>query len=179
MEHSETLDSNPRPPMFKTAAENGAVISGVLIIYSMILYLLDFHTEQWLGSVGIVIMVILLFIFGQRYARSGGRTDFGYGRAFKFLISVVFISALISGVFNFIYFEFISPETIDLSIDQSYESMIEQGMSEEQAQQQMKFVLPWMNSWVFAGSGVFMTLLFGGIASLIFAALIKQESSSI
>lgn len=165
--------------MFKTAAENGAVISGVLIIYSMILYLLDYHTEQWLGSVGIVIMIIMLFIFGQRYARSGGRTEFSYGKAFKFLFSVVFFSAIISGVFNFIYFEFISPETIDLSIQQSYESMIEQGMSEDQIEQQMKFVLPWMNSWVFAGSGVFMTLLFGVIASLIFAALIKQESSSI
>ncbi len=173
------LNTELRAPMFKTAAENGAVISGVLIVYSMILYLLDFHTEQWLGSVGIVIMIILLFIFGQRYARSGGRAEFTYGEAFKFLFAVVLISAILSGVFNFIYFEFISPETIELSIEQSYESMIEQGMSEEQAQQQMKFALPWMNSWVFAGSGVFMTLLFGGIASLIFAALIKQESTSI
>ena len=173
------LNTNSRQPILKTAAENGAVISGVLIVYSMILYLLDFHTEQWLGSVGILIMVILLFIFGQRYARSGGRSELTYGSAFKFLFLVVLFSAIFSGVFNFIYFEFISPETIELSIEQTYEGMIEQGMSEEQAQEQMKFVLPWMSSWVFAGSGVFMTLLFGAIASLIFAALIKQESSSI
>lgn len=179
MEENKLNLADPRPPLAKTAAENGALITGILIIYSMLLYLLDLNKEQWLGMVGMVIMIALMFVFGRRYSESGGRTELSYGRAFKFLAILVFVSAVLSAVFNYIYFEFISPETIDFSIQQSYDQMIERGLSESQAEAQLKFVLPWMSSISFTLVGMVMTVFWGLLASLIIAVMMKKEPTSI
>jgi len=179
METNDLFPEDSRPPLFKTAAENGTLITGVLIVYSMLLYLLDLSREQWLGAVGMVIMIALMFVFGRRYSQAGGRSELSYGRAYKFLAVIVLVSAVLSGIFNYIYFEFISPEIIDFSIQQSYEQMIERGMTESQAEAQMKFVLPWMSSISFAAVGVLMTVFWGLLASLLIAVMMKKEPSSI
>lgn len=173
------MTEDPRPPLFKTAAENGALITGVLIVYTMLLYLIDLHKEQWLGIVAIVIMVILMVVYGRRYSEAGGRSELSYGKAFKFLAILVIVSSILGGIFNYIYFEFISPETIEFSIEQTYDQMIERGMSESQAEAQMKFVLPWMSSVSFAAMGMLMTVFWGLLASLIIAVMMKKEPTSI
>lgn len=179
MEEQELVNNNPRPPLFKTALESGAIITAVLIVYSMILYLMDLHTVQWLGYVAIGVMLVALYVAGNNYRKSGGRAPFTYGQAYKFLALTLVIASVLGGIFNYIYFTWIAPEIVDLAIDQSYEEMLERGMSEKQAEQQMNHVLPYMTSIIFALFSVVGSIFWGLLASLIMAAMLKRETSSI
>ena len=175
MEENELLATNPRPPLFKSALERGSIITAVLIVYTMILYLLNLHAEQWLGYVAIGIMIIA----GVKYRDSAGRSPLSYGGAFKFLFLTLLVATVLGAVFNYIYFLYIAPETLNLAIEKSYEDLLDRGMSESQAETQMKFILPWMTPEFFTVIGALMNIFWGVIASLIMAAILKRESTSI
>ncbi len=179
MEENELLTTSPRPPLFKTAMESGAIITAVLIVYTMILYLLDLHAEQWLGYVAIGIMIIALYIAGVKYRDSAGRSPLSYGGAFKFLLLTLVVASVLGAIFNYIYFLWIAPETLDLAIEKSYEDLLDRGMSESQAETQMGYILPWMTPELFTAIGALMSMFWGVIASLIMAAMIKRETTSI
>lgn len=174
------LDVNGgRPPLFKAALEGGIIVAAASIVFGMVLYLLGLHTEQWLGFVSLFVSFVVLFVVGNNYKKKGGKASLTYGEAFKYLILAVLISAVIMGVFNYFYFSWIAPEIIDVAIEQQYETMLERGMSEDQAMQNMEFAMPWMTPLVFSLTVVFSFIFLGLIASLIIAALIKQETTSI
>lgn len=179
MDEQEISAGNARPPLFKSAFESGLLITAILIIYTMGLYLLNLHTEQWLGYMAIVIMIVALYVAGNNYRKKGGRAAFTYGQAFKYLFLTLLVASVIGGIFNFIYFTWIAPEIIDFAIEESYNQMLDRGMSEEQAEQQMQFALPWMTNWSFALFGIVGSLFWGTIASLIMAAILKRDNSSI
>lgn len=168
-----------RPALFKAALEGGIIVAAASIVFGMILYLLGLHTEQWLGYVSLFASFVVLFVVGNNYKKKGGKAPLTYGQAFKFLMIAVLVAAVITGVFNYFYFSWIAPEIIDMAIDQQYEAMVERGMSEDQALQSMKLALPWMTPITFAVTVFFSFIIFGLIASLIIAALIKQETTSI
>lgn len=179
MDERDLLTLEKRPPMFKFALESGAVITGILIVLTMLGYLLNLHAEQWLAYLSIGIMIIALYVAGTKYRDSAGRSPLKYGEALKFLILTLVITTVIGSVFNYIYFIWIAPETIDMALEKAYEDMLDRGMSQDQVDQQMKFVLPWMNPAMFTVVGALMTLFWGAIASLIMAAMLKRESTSI
>ncbi len=179
MDERDLLATDIRPPMFKFAIESGVVITAILIVLTMLGYLLNLHTEQWVGYISIAVMIVALFVAGSKYRDAGGRSNLSYGQVFKFLMLTLVVTAVISAVFNYIYFMWIAPETIDMAIEKSYEDMLGRGMSQSQVDQQMKFVLPWMTPAVFTATGVVMTVFWGLIAALIMAAMLKRETTSI
>lgn len=178
MDQQELITSS-RPPLFKSAFESGAIITAILIVYTMILYLINMHTVQWLGYVAVGIMIVAIYIAGVKYRDAGGRTSFSYGSAFKFLALTLVVASILGGIFNYIYFIWIAPEVIDVAIETSYEEMLGRGLSESQADQQMEFVLPWMTPEFFALIGAFMSIFWGLIACLVMAAMLKRETTSI
>jgi len=169
---------NP-PSIFKGAIEPGLIASAVIIIFTMVLYVANLHTIQELGYIGSLLILGAQINYGMKFRKKQMNNNMTFSQAFKFGMSMAFIIALVTSVFNFFYFEFIAPEIIDLAAEKSYEDMVSRGLTEEQATQQMEFVMPWMNSWVFTITGVFMTLIFGLITALIAAAFVKRESNSI
>lgn len=174
------LDVNGgRPPRFKAALEGGIIVAAATIVFTMVLYVLDLHTVQWLGYVSLFASFVVLFVVGNNYKKKGGKATLTYGQAFKFLIVAVIISSLIIGFYDYFYFRWIAPEIIDMAVEQQYEALLDRGMSENQAMSNMEFVMPWMTPLVFALTIVFTFIFLGLLASLIIAALIKQESTSI
>src|SRR5690606_40409895 len=112
MEENELLTTSPRPPLFKTAMESGAIITAVLIVYTMILYLLDLHAEQGLGYVAIGIMIIALYIAGVKYRDSAGRSPLSCGGACKFLFRTLLVPTVRGAVCDDVQFRWIAPETL-------------------------------------------------------------------
>ena len=179
MDENELSEANARPPVFKSAFESGLLITAILIIYTMALYLLDLYMVQWLGYVAIGIMIVALYVAGNNYRKKGGRAALTYGKAFKFLFFTLLVASVIGGIFNFIYFTWIAPDVIDFAIEESYNQMLDRGLSEDQAEQQMQYALPWMTNWSFALFGAVGSIFWGTIASLIMAAMLKRDTSSI
>ncbi|TVR42031.1 MAG: DUF4199 domain-containing protein [Cryomorphaceae bacterium] len=176
---NENIEITARPPFFKTALEKAAVVTGVLIAFTMILYLLELHHNRWVASTSFILMLVLVFSFGRSYALSARKEVFTYGQAFRFLMAIFFLSALMSAVFNYIYFLYIAPETIDMAIEEAYENLMKSGMSEEKAMEIMGMQMMWMNPLSFAATAAISTVLFGMLLSLIMAVFIKQEPKSL
>jgi hypothetical protein len=180
MEQENTPVSLSSPSLFKGAIEPGLITSAVLIIFTMVLYVAGLHTIKELGYIGTLLVLGAQINYGQKFRKKEMNNNMSFGQAFRFGLSMALIIALVTSVFNFFYFEFIAPEIIDMAAEKSYEDMVKGGLNEEQAANQMaKFVMPWMNSWVFAITGIFVTLIFGLLTALVAAAFVKRESTSI
>jgi len=179
MEDTIQYQQETAPSLFKGAIEPGLITSAVIVIYSLVLYVAGLHTIQELGYISFLLILGAQINYGMKFRKKQMNNNMTFGQAFKFGLSMAVIVGLVTSVFNFFYFEFIAPEIIDMAAEKSYEDMVKRGMSEEQATAQMGFVMPWMNSWVFAISGIFMTFFFGLITALIAAAFVKRESTSI
>jgi len=179
MEEEITPLLSGNPSLFKGAIEPGLITSAVLIIFTMVLYVAGLHTIKELGYISFLLILGAQINYGQKFRKNQMNNNMSFGQAFRFGLSMACVIALATSVFNFFYFEFIAPEIIDLAAEQSYEDMVKRGLNEEQATSQMAFVMPWMNSWVFAISGIFMTLIFGLLTALAAAAFVKRESISI
>ena len=176
---NDNFEISVRPPFFKTALEKAALVTGVLIVFTMLLYLLDLHHSRWIASISFILMLVLVFSFAKSYAQSARTEVFTYGQAFRFLMAIFFLSALMSAVFNYIYFLYIAPETIDMAIEEAYENLMKSGMSEEKAMEIMGMQMMWMNPLSFAATAAISTVLFGLLASLVMAVFIKQEPKSL
>lgn len=179
MDEMEVNQGDGRPPLAKAAFDGALLITALSIIFTMVLYLLDLHLNQWLGYLTFVVIFTALFLVGKKYRDTGGRRELTYGKAFKFLFFTTLFVALLTAVFNFVYFTWIAPEIIDFAIDDAYDRLLDSGMGEEQAQKSMEMQVPWMNNWTFAVGGIFATLFWGTIAALIMAAILKRESKSL
>lgn len=179
MEQENTPLTSGSPSLFKGAIEPGLITSAAIIIYTMIIYVAGFHTVQWLGYIGSLIILLAQINFGAKFRKKEMDNNMSFGQAFKFGFSMAVIIALVTAVFNYFYFEFIAPDIIEMAIEKSYNDMIEGGLSEEQATVQMGYAMPWMNSVSFTLVGVVFSIIFGAISALIAAAFVKRESNSI
>ena len=180
MEENELLTTSPRPPLFKSALESGLVIAAILTVYSLLLYFIDLHLEQWLAYVAIVIMIVALYFAGNNYRKIGGRAAITYGKVFKFLLLTLLVISIASGIFHFVYFKWITPEAVVFIQNQAYEEMIGRGLSPKQAEKRMEMIIPWvMKPPSLAIIAALQYILWGLLASLIMAAMIKRETTSI
>jgi hypothetical protein len=179
MENTEQIIPEAKISYLKSALEPALITSAIIVIYTMLLYVAGLHTIQELGYFGTLIILIAQIQFGIKFRKTVLNNNISFGNAFKYGFSIVFILAFVTSVFNFVYFEFIAPEVIDMAAEKSYQDMVERGLSEDQATLQMEYVMPWMKGWVFALSGILMTMFFGMITALIAAAFVKKESNSI
>ena len=67
-----------------------------------------------------------------------------FGEGFKMSWVALIVSSLLTGIYSYILLAFVSPELVDLMIQQQYDEMLESGMQADQAKVAMKFVQMFM-----------------------------------
>jgi len=179
MEQEITTISPNSPSIFKGAIEAGYVAAALIIIYTLVLFVAKLHTIQVLSFIGSLLVLGAQIHFGMKFRKNQMNNNMTFGQAFKFGLSMLLINSLVTFIFNYFYFEFIAPEVVSLAVQETYNSLINGGLSEEQANIKMGLILPRMNSFTFSVGYLFLTLVFGLLTALIAAAFVKRESISI
>lgn len=166
-----------KPTMFQTTLTWGLITGFAGVVYSLILYFTDMITNQGLGYVGYVILLVGIYLGTKAYRDQSLDGYISYGKALGTGVMISLFTAIISVVFMILLYTVIDTELIDKVMSLANEKNMERGLSEEQSQQAMemgkKFFVPFA-----AVAGLFAGVFVGFIISLITSAILKKEGDS-
>lgn len=156
----------------KTHLQYGLIISAIIILLSVIFYILKLNEQQWTQWVGLVIMFIGVIISCIQYAKlNDGNVTFGnvFANGFKTTSVVALLTVLFSVIFVLIF-----PDIKEKALEKVRLDMEKQGQSDDMIEKAVSMTDKMFMVFILAG-GIFGTLLFGAIASLIGAAAAKKN----
>ena len=154
----------------------GLILAAILIIYTTILNFAGLQTNQALGWLSYLILVIGIIYFVSAFGKANNdNTTFGDLFAYGFKVSAVVAIILI--IFEIIFNQ-IFPEFREKIYELTRQKMEEQGkLSEEQITSAIDIVKKFF--WLgLIGGTAFLTALFGVIGGLIGAAVTKKNPVS-
>jgi hypothetical protein len=155
----------------------GVIIALAVIVFSLILFLLNFAKDSALQYLTYLILLGGLFLAQTNYRNKymGGYID--YGKAFMVgLLTSVFLS-IIMGIYTFIFFKYIDPGAMDEILSSAEQKMMDKGMTEMEIEQGMAMVRKFQSVGLMTFFAVAGNIFFGAILSLITAIFVKREST--
>ncbi len=158
-------------------AKNGAILGAGYILSYMLTHAINgsLHTANDIsGNINSILLIAAIILFTRKYRAEFTKDYFSYGEAFKvgFFISV--FAGIIGSFFLYIYYSFISPESVNQFLILQQNAFLNSGMTEEQASQMTEIWKNMISPGVMAFASLFGNILFGVIVSLISAAFLKK-----
>lgn len=169
------------PPIQPTALRYGGITSLILIVLGLVYYLTDMidytgQTSNWLTTAinyGIMIGGIVLAIKYYRDEEMGGSIKFG--KAFKVGMATGLIMAVITAIWTYIFFTFISPDLADTIMEASRTQMEDQGMDDDQIDQAIEMTKMFITPGAMTVFALFGTVVMAAIIAAIGGAIMKTE----
>ena len=156
-----------------SSAVKGVIISLIMIVFSLIIQFLNLSKNRGFSSIQFVILMAGIIWSAVSFSKQmNGNVTFGslFTHAFKTAAAVTAIMV----VYAIISIKFISPETIDLALQEARAGMEGKNMSDDQIDQALaftrKFFIP-----LTAGGLLLSFLIMGVIGSVIGAAVSKKN----
>jgi len=157
-----------------THVTKGLLVSMILIVIGIAGYFAGLYTERWYSWISYGVLFIAVIWGCIFYANQmNGQVSFGNVFAHGFKMSVVV--ALILTVWVLLATIVIFPDMKEKALEMARQSMEDRGnLSESQIEQGMEFTRKFFTLFAILGT-LFVTLIFGVIASLIGAAVAKKK----
>ena len=160
---------------WKNAMNYGAILGLALIIYSVVLYLLNFSNARGAGIFSYLILIagIIMAIKNYRDKTLGGYMNYGTGLGLGTVIGL--FAGILLGFYIFLQMKFIDPDIIEQGFRIQEERMLERGMNEDQVEMSIEMARKFATPVATAVSTIFFMTLFGFVVSLIAAAILKKD----
>jgi len=164
--------------IYKNAANYGLILGLVIIIFTSLFYFLGQSTRSSSMSFLPIVFTAVAITFGTKNLRDKFQGGYiSYGRALGSGVLITLFGAVIQSFFTYVFFTYISPESLTLMLDTMEQAFIDQGQSEEQIAATMQMTKQFMGPTTLAISGIFSAMLWGLILSLVSAAFVKRNES--
>lgn len=161
----------------RVALKWGVILGVALIIYSLILYLTDNVGNNKLGWISFIISIGGLVLAMRDYRMlNGGFMSYGEGLSIGTLTSGV--SGLLSSLFSVFYTTVIDTGVMERMVDRTRDQLEESGLSDDQIDQQIKFVEMFQSPGLTFAFGVIGAVIFGFLLSLIIAAIMRRNKAT-
>jgi len=154
-------------------ALKGVIISLILIVFSLIIQFLNLTKNKGFGSIQIIILLAGIIWSAISFSKQmDGNVTFGglFAHAFKTAAAVTAIMV----VYTIISIKFISPETINIALEEARTGMEGKNLTDDQIDQGLaftkKFFIP-----LTAGGILLSFMIMGVVASIIGAAVSKKN----
>ena len=163
----------PMEKKITTPAVKGIIISLILIVFALVIQFLNLSRNKGLGSIQFFLFVAGIIWSAITFAKQmEGNVTFGNVFAHSFKVTAAITAIMV--LFTIISLKFISPEQLELGIQEARANMEAKNLSDDQIDNAInltrKFAMP------FAIAGVLIMFMFIGlIASLIGAAVAKKN----
>ena len=154
-------------------AVKGVIISLVLIVFSLIIQFLNLTKNKGFSSVQFIILIGGLIWSAISFSKQmEGNVTFGglFTHAFKTAAAVTAIMV----VYTIISIKFISPEIIDMALQEARSGMEGKNLSDDQIDQALSFTRKFFVPLA-VGGALLSFLLMGVIGALIGAAVAKKN----
>lgn len=157
------------------AIKFGIIAGFVTVLSSLVLYFTDQEYNPLLSFIPTILSFIVIILAQQQTVKANNNFIF----EFKSLFNIGFKIALIMSIFTLLYYliycNFLEPNFVDKMSEISREKLVERNMSEEQIEAALemssKFTTP-ITTPIFK---FIFAIIIGTIASLIGAAIFKNE----
>lgn len=160
-------NENVKPSVMSTGLKFGVILGVISVVISIVRF---FTMENpmdsgWLNTVITLIIGAAAVFFAHKAFKENGDGFMTYGQGLGIGVIAILISTVISGLFMFIYFNFIDPSVYESLWNKTREQMEEQGQSEEA----IEMGITWGRNlfWIFfAVGGAFWGLIIGLVVSI-------------
>lgn len=160
-------------PILPIALKWSVILAALMIILSVVSYVLDLSGNRWVGSLTWVIIIAVIAMGLRDYRASNGTMSFGQGLGTGVLIGI--FGGLLGGLFSYVFFAFIAPEAISDILELAEEEMVRAGSTDDEIDQGMAMMKPFMTPTVMAVTSLVSTIFFSFVTSLIASLILKKE----
>lgn len=168
---------NEQTSTARTALKWGVILGISLIIYTLFLFITDNVGNSKLGWISFVMSIAGLTLAMRDYRTlNGGYMSYGEGLSVGTLTSAV--SGLLSSLFSVFYTTVIDTGVMTRMVDRTREKLEDSGLSDDQIDQQIKFVELFQSPGISFAFGVIGAIIFGFLLSLIIAAFIRRNKAN-
>jgi hypothetical protein len=153
------------------------LILGLISVISGVLFFIAKPESKWIESVlGFVVLIAVLYQALKKFREQNNDTlSIGEGMRVGFWVSL--ISGTISSVYKYLEITFLNPEELAQQLKIQKIALEDSGMPEDQIDMAMKLTAQMMEPYILIPMGIFWSILFVGIISLIISAILKKERS--
>ena len=166
---------------FGPSAISGVYLAVALIVFSLLTFLLDVEYDSPIKYISYAILAIGLYltIVSYRDKHMGGFIS--YKGAFTSGFYTALIASLITGLFTFIYVEYIDTTLVEQILITTEETMLESNpdMSDEQIEQALSYTEMFTSPVVMSIFGFLGNLVVSIILSLIISIFAKRENKEV
>ena len=168
---------NQKVSPWKANLNWGLIMGFIMIIFSSILYFIDQIGNQKLALIPFIIMIIVTY-FGIKAYRDTFLGGFmSYGQVLGSGVLINFYASIVGGIFTILLYSVIDPDLTQKLLVMSQDKMLEKGYSEAQMEQASSVTKIFIKPVVMAAMGVFSSVFFGLLISLILGIFLKKEGS--
>ena len=152
----------------------GAILSGISIVFSVIVYVFNLYEISWLSWINYSIFIGGLIYGGILYSNQNNN-NVTFGNVFAHGFKTTAVVIVISSVYTFISIKFLFPDIVDKSLALARKKMMENpkmtdDMIEQSTSMVKNYFLPFALGGAIIGTGIL-----GAIGSLIGAAAAKKN----
>ncbi len=180
MENTDEMNvaQQKKTSVFQNGLKYGLYTGVASVLFSLLLFSLDVSRESYLQWVSWVILIIgiVLATINYRDKINGGHITFG--NAFMTGLYVVIVNSILVMIYSYMYFTWIDPGFTQAMLENVEQKLLDRGMSDEMIEQQLAMTEKFMKPGFMIFWGLFMSVIFGAIISLITSAILKKEDDS-
>lgn len=167
-----------KPSLKKIAFNNGLLLALASILIMVIMYVSGIQKSLLINLISFGINIAILVYAIKTYKRENFNF-LSFSEGLKVGMATVAVASVITGVYMFIHFSYISPETIEVAREEAHRQIAENaGITQEQKEQSVKISDMFTSPFMFTTIGVIMSLFFGFIISLVATAILRKENTA-
>ena len=170
----ETINQNS---ITKNAANYGLILGLAIVIYTLVLHFLGAGQNQVAAWANMVFMVVAIQV-GTKNLRDKIQDGYiNYGRAVGSGMLIILFSSIIHAFFIYLFYTYLSPESLQNVFTAMEESMMQQGSSDDEIEMTVKLLKSVTTPLSMAFATIISSAFWGLIISLITSAFLKKEKS--
>lgn len=163
--------------IYKNAANFGLILGLTIVIYTLVLHFLGASQNKAAGWVSVIFMAVAVQVGTKSFRDKFQGGYISYGRAVGSGMLIVVFGSLIQSFFIYIFYTYISPESLQDIFIAMEDAMLQQGSSDEEIEMATKMLKAYTGPLTMAITAVFGSAFWGLIISLITSAFLKKEQS--
>ncbi len=166
-------EETKKSSLTSSAFTYGLITAVGMILLTLVMYVFNLMTVQWISylAYAIILAGIIWGTLKFRDEESGGFISYGKALGFGTLLSL--FAALISGIFVFVFYQYIAPDAMEQLKAVAAENVLE--ANPDITDQQLDMILRFTSPLLISISSFFSTTFLGFVFSLVTSAFIKRN----
>ncbi len=168
-----------KPNTGKFALNYGALLGGISVVFTLMLYSLDMHYQGGGMVIGVTVLLsIAVVVLGMIQFKKANNGFMSFGQGLKVGVGISLVAGIIGIAMNQLMQGVIDPEMINKAIEFQKGTLIEAGMTNDQIEANLEMGKSFRTPAMQILFGLLFSVVFGFLYSLIPALILKKTETN-